>query len=508
MSLETLNPYQEEIDKPRDKCAIVGAMSLNGENVAPMTRIILHAQQNRGEDGAGIAALDAYSGTFRDYKALGLVLAQAFPDGKLEEEGLMGSVAIGHNRYATAGKRRDEVSTDKEKIECLQPYTVSYNRRSISVGHNGNIKQKYVDQMKRELPPDIPYQSDTDSEVPAWRIIFAPGETMRDKVINGFDGIIGAYAYVVATDEGEIFGITDPLGIRPLWYAETENERFLVSESRGLEYVPGMRRIEEIQGGKLVHIRRDGSMTVDQLFPEAQMARCAVEALYLSHPFSYEGGMEIREKRRRMGIALAKERPFPQGYTVVGIPDSGYEIAEAYAEELNLQMIQLIKKDRYRPGRTFINNSMSQRDYDLDLKFTISRAVEGRKLVGVDDTGIRGKTSSKLNERLRQMGALEIHDLKAAPHFVEPCDKGVDIATRDELIALESEGRGGYRERANEEIARETNADSVYFLSKEGLEWALSEERGSCMNCMGGVDPVGRLLASNPDAYRQILLPR
>lgn len=496
-----------ETDKPRDKCAVVGIMSIKNSDVAPLTRFALHAQQNRGEDGAGIAVLDKYSGTFRDYKGLGLVLAQALPEGKLEEEGLSGSVAIGHNRYATAGKRRDDATSREEKIKCLQPYVVGHDRRSLAGAHNGNIPDKHLATLKQELPSGIPFQSDTDSEVISWRILFAEGKTWREKIINGFDGVVGAYSYVVATDEGDLFGVTDPLGIRPLTYAETENERILVSESRGLEYVPGIKKKIEIENGQLVHIRSDGSVTIEQMFPKVQMARCMVESLYLAHPYSEEDGEEIRTIRERMGMALARERPFSTDYTIVGIPDSGREIAEGYARELGLRTEELIKKDRYRPGRTFIKNSTSERYRDLDLKFTISSAVRGKKLVTIDDTKIRGNTTKKLNARLREMGAEEIHELLASPPFQDICDKGVDIPTHDELIALRNDGAGNYTSRSYQEIAEEVGADSVYYLSQEGLIGVKGQRWSSCTNCMTGVDPVEQLLNSRPDAYRQILLP-
>ena len=485
------HPESKELDKPRDHCAVAGIMSFDSHDVAPLVRFALHAQQNRGEDGSGIAAYDGYSGTFRVSKGLGFVLEKAFPHGKLEEHEIFGSVAVGHNRYATSGKKDEDPD---RKRRCLQPYVVSHSRSSLALAHNGNIPERYLERLRSDLPPGIPFQSDTDSEIVAWRILFADGNSWREKIINGLSGVIGAYSFVIATDDGDLFGVKDPLGIRPLVLARTKSEAVLVSESRGLEYMVGVEEKKEVGAGQLVYIRRDGEIFVDQIFPQAGTARCLVEPIYLKHPYSLEGGRQVRSIRERMGEELASEIQFPSDYVIVGIPDSGIEIAEGYARALGRTTENLIKKDRYRPGRAFISDSTDKRDKTLELKFTISDDVAGKKLVTVDDSVIRGKTTEKLVKSLLERGALEVHVLSASPRFINICDLGVDIATLIELKALRKNGGRDYDIKSDKEIAAEIGANSIYFLSLDGLIRAIGGERNEfCTNCLTREHPIDEL---------------
>ncbi|OGH23494.1 MAG: hypothetical protein A2629_00405 [Candidatus Levybacteria bacterium RIFCSPHIGHO2_01_FULL_41_15] len=478
----------KELDKPRDHCAVVGIRSSDFQDVASLVRFALHAQQNRGEDGSGIAAYDGYSGTFRVFKGLGLVLEGAFPDGKLEEHEISGSVAIGHNRYATSG-RKDEDPDRKRR--CLQPYVVSHDRNSLALAHNGNIPERYLESLRSELPPGIPFQSDTDSEIVAWRILFADGDSWREKVINGLNGVVGAYSFVIATDDGDLFGVKDPLGIRPLVLARTQSVAVLVSESRGLEYIAGVEEKKEVGAGQLVHIRRNGEISVDQIFPQTNTARCLVEPIYLKHPYSLEGERQVRSIRERMGEELASEIQFPPDYVIIGVPDSGIEIAEGYARALGRTTDNLIKKDRYRPGRSFISDSSHRRDKTLELKFTISDDVVGKRLVIVDDSVIRGKTTEKLVKSLLERGALEVYVVSASPKFINVCDLGVDIATLMELKALRKNGGQDYDVKPDEEMATEIGANSIHFLSLEGLIRAIGGKRNEfCINCLAREHPI------------------
>lgn len=487
-----------ETDKPRDHCAVVGVISFSDKDVAGVVRLALHDQQNRGEDGSGIATFGAYTGTFKAYKNVGLV-AQAFPEGKLEEEGLSGSLAIGHNRYATSGSKEDNL---KDKASCLQPYVVGFNKRSLALSHNGNIPEKYLERLRSELPPGVPLQSDTDSEIIAWRILFAKGDSWRDKIINGLNGVVGAYSLVIATDEGDLFGVKDPRGIRPLVFARTQDGAALVSESRGLEHIRGATEAREVGAGEMVHITRDGNIRIDKIFPGINTARCLVEPIYLKHPYSKEGDREVREIRERMGRALAREIAFPEEYIIVGVPDSGIEIAEGYARALGRRTEHWIKKDRYRPGRSFISQSEGRRDEVLELKFTISDSVSGRKIVIPDDSVIRGKTTKRLVTSLRMRGAAEVHVLAGSPMFIDICDLGVDIATLEELVALEKNRRMEFSVRIEKEIAEEIGADSIHYLSLDGLIEAIGGKRSDfCTNCLTRLHPIASLGESLVDVY-------
>lgn len=484
---EIASNVNREIDKPRDHCAVVGIISFSGKDVAPYTRIALHDLQNRGEDGSGIATRSDYSGFFTLYKDLGLV-AHAFPDGKLEEEQLSGSLAIGHNRYATSGIK-DKERNDRKM--CLQPYHVGYDKRSLVLAHNGNIPQRYLQRLRDELPTGVPLESDSDSEVIAWRILFAKGNTWREKIINGLDRVIGAYSLVIGTDDGDLFGIKDPRGIRPLVMATTKDGAALVSESRGLEHIDGVLEKREVKSGQMVHIAKNGDVSIEQIFPKVTTARCLIEPIYLKHPYSYEGEHEVRTIRERMGEGLARELVAQPDWMIIGVPDSGIEIAEGYAQALGRKNYHFIKKDRYRPNRTFIGESDGDRTNKLELKFTISDSVKRRKLVIVDDSVIRGKTTKKLIASLRAVGASEVHVLSGSPPFIDICDLGVDIATLQELLALKKNGGKNYMVKTLDEIAAEIGADSIYYLSLGGLIEAIGGEKNDfCTNCLNREHPI------------------
>ena len=481
--------YQEE-DKPIEDCAVFGMVSFSNRDVAPFAKLALHATQNRGEDGSGIAVLDSYSRMFRAHKDLGLV-AQIYPE-DLSKINIVGSLAIGHNRYATSGTKN---MPPEEKKRFLQPYIVAYNGRSIALAHNGNIPEKYIQELRKELPEGIPFQSDTDSEVLAWRIMHAEGKSWREKIKNGLSGVKGAYSLVIATDTGDLFGIKDPQGIRPLVIAKTGDGFAFVSETRGLEYFgKEIRERREVGPGEMIHIMPSGEAASFQLFPKGNTARCLIEPIYFKHPFSQEGSREVRDIRKRMGENLAAEFKFPEDYIVVGVPDSGLEIADGYARAVEKYPENLIKKDRYRPGRTFIADSDGLRDEMLELKFTISDDVFGKKLIIIDDSVIRGKTTRKLIASLKERGALEVHVLSGSPPFINTCDLGVDIATLEELQALKRNGGNDFILKSNEEIAQEIGADSIGYLSLDGLISAIGGKKSDfCTNCLNRVHPIESL---------------
>jgi len=504
-NLEVSSYSNQEVDKPRDHCAVVGMISTAGRDVAPFTKLSLHAQQNRGENGSGIAVFDGFAKNFRLHKDLGLV-ADALTDEVLKSNQISGTLAVGHNRYPTSGDKEKE---DKEKKQCLQPYVVSFDRRSLAIAHNGNIPERYLADLRNVLPPGIPFQSDTDSEVIAWRIMFAEGESWKEKIANGLSGVKGAYSFVIATDEGDLFGVKDPQGIRPLTVAQTSDGYALVSETRGLEYMSGeIQNKREVNPGEMIHIDRDGKLEALQLFSHEKTARCVVESIYLKHPYSRDGDREVRDIRRLMGEALAREFPVPEDVVIIGVPDSGLEIGDGYARALGRMSESLIKKDRYRPNRTFMNDP-DKRDSMLELKFTISDDVKDRKIVIIDDSVIRGKTTTKLISALRERGASEVHVLSGSPQFVDICDLGVDIATLGELQALKKNGGPDYVLKSNEEIASEIGADSIDYLSLDGLIDAIGgNETDFCTNCLTRQHPIDDLPPLEADRIYTIVSRR
>ena len=304
---------------------------------------------------------------------------------------------------------------------------------------------------------------------------------------------MGAYSLVIGTDDGDLFGVKDPRGIRPLVMARMKEGAALVSESRGLEHIDEVLDWQEVGNGEMVHIAKNGEISTEQIFPKTDTARCVIESIYLKHPYSYEGGIEVRDIRERMGAMLAREIEVPEDYVIVGVPDSGLEIADGYSSALGRRNYHLIKKDRYRPNRTFIGESDGDRTNKLELKFTISDSVKGKKLVIVDDSVIRGKTTKKLVASLRSRGAAEVHVLSGSPPFINTCDLGVDIATLQELLALKKNGGKDYITKTNEEISAEIGADSIHYLSLDGLIEAIGGKKNEfCTNCLTREHPIGQ----------------
>ncbi|MEK7559124.1 MAG: hypothetical protein AAB521_02355 [Patescibacteria group bacterium] len=491
-----------EFDKPQDHCAVSGIISFNGRDVSRDTIRSIYKQQNRGQGGSGIATYDSFGGDFRLHKGIGLV-SDVFHQDSVQTYSLSGFLSIGHDRYATTGSKD---KPEAEKVLCLQPYVVKQNRRSIALAHNGNIPEHYLGPLKDQLLPGTKLQSDTDSEILAWRILQAEGENWKQKIVNGLAGVKGAYSLAIATDEGDLFGIKDPLGIRPLVFAKTFDGAAVVSETHGFEDMKGVHDRRELRNGEMVHITPDGKIEFMQVFPNTKTARCIVEPIYIRHPNSREGEFEVSEIRYRMGQRLAREFPVPEGFVVVGIPDSGLEIANGYSNELRRSNYSsIIIKDRYRDGiRSFIEDKNEDRLAVLKGKFSVSERARGLRVILIDDSLIRGNTTPVVIEKLFQAGVGEVCLGLGSPMFIETCDLGVNIASRSELKALEEWG-SEYKVKTAEQIAKEIGASKVYFLSLEGLIDSIDgEPQGYCTNCLTRKHPIRDLVQSEEYIYRAL----
>lgn len=471
-----------EINGFREKCAVFGAISFTGRDVSEDTVLGLGSLQNRGQDGTGIAAYHPYSQRYAVHRELGLV-GQVFRDGAvLDKYNLRSSLAVGHNRYRTSG-------SDASSLAALHPYVIEKARRSIVIGQNGNIPDRELFRLQDELPADTPKYAGTDTEVLGWRIMHAEGKRWEDKVVRGTTGVKGSFSLVIGTDDGALIGLRDPLGNRPLWMASTEDGIALASETHGFQRLD-VKDIREVPPGNIV-IARGGNVHMTEVLTPQSEARCIIEPVYFGHPVSREGEYTNRQIRERMGYQLAKEFPMSDIDIISGVPDGGTPVAMGYAKALSTYPTEVIVKDRYGSGiRTFIQGTQGERIKLIDGKYSISEEVIGKSMVVIDDSVVRGNTTKRLVHNLRNKGAAEVHILSGSPAIMYACDLGVDIASREHLVSLRRL-EGTFHRKPDEQIAKELGADSIHYLSLDGLIEATGRGRDAwCTHCLTGEHPL------------------
>lgn len=475
----------ENLAPPREKCAVVGIIDRLGQDVSPLVVLGLEALQGRGQDGAGLASFKpdgSFPSTFRLRKKPGLVKDVFFQDSILDACDLRSPLAIGHTRYATAGTKGQE--------SCFQPFVVESDFGTLALAQNGNTIN--TGQLRDLLSPhSITYQSDSDGEVIAHLITVSPGKSWPEKIENALRFVRGSYSLVMATGDGQLIAVRDPLAIRPLWAGYNSQSVIFASETVAFQRIPVHMR-EEVKGGQMIVVEKGGLIQKKQIFPSDCTAECLVERLYIGHVMSEYDGQELKKMREKMGENLAREHPMPEVDIICGIPDSALPIAEGYARAFGRRVNPVIIKDRYSAGiRSFIQGTDSGRVAVLEGKFYVSDEVDGKSVLTIDDSGIRGATDEILNAKLKQRGAKEIHVLKASPKFVDICDLGIDISDLKRLIALESDGNGWYRELTEAEIAQKIGANSVGYLSLKGLIRATGRPVDDfCTHCWTHQHPI------------------
>lgn len=488
-----------ELAIPKEKCAIVGLVSFTGRDVGEDLAIALRRMHNRGQEGTGIAIYNpTVESPFRVARFDGKPTdVWADPEAVLEQFDLNGAVGIGQDRYVTSGRG------DSSRFH--QPFMATHNGRTMVLAHNGNIPLEYLAKLREELPDNVIPEADTDSEILALRIASADGETWEDKIRNGLTGVVGAYSLTIATDAGELFGIRDPFGIRPLVYADTEDGAVIASETNGIDEMVTFSR-RQIEPGEMVRITKDGAVDFKRLFEERAQRHCINEGVYLSHRNSKRDDDSFYSMRYSMGQALASEKMVGLDSIIVGVPGSATEIAAGYAEALgraqNQDLLRIRDKDEVT--RSFMMDDEVEREMLLATKFTVSEEVSGREIVLVDDSIIRGGTTRVIVNALREKGASKITVLSASPRFIDVCDLGLDIAGQDELIALKLDENGEYVERTNQEIAEQIGADEVYYLSLGALVEAQNGKIDEfCTHCLTSehpydIDPKELINATTP----------
>lgn len=449
-------------DQPREACGVFGIYA-PGVDVARTTFFGLHALQHRGQESAGIATSDGER--LRVHTGMGLV-AQVFDEEALAP--LTGFLAVGHTRYSTTGSSR---------LVNAQPILATGDLGQIALAHNGNVINSGY--LRNELEArGCVFHGSSDSEAIAHLIATSYGETWVDKIQSAMRRLQGAYSIVVATLDA-VYAFRDPLGVRPLCLGTLDGGYVFASETCALDNI-GAEVVREIEAGEILRADRDGLASL-HVPRQERRALCVFEHIYFARPDSVIDDRLLYQAREDMGAELAREHPV-EADLVIAVPDSATAAGLGYARESGIPFSEGLLKNRY-VGRTFIQPDQRLREAGVRLKYNPLRSViAGQRLVVVDDSIVRGTTTPRVVGLLRKAGAREIHMRICAPPIVNPCYFGVDMASRQELIAAQ---------RSVPQIRDYIGADSLGFLSTEGLVRAVNRPReGFCMACFTGEYPI------------------
>jgi len=446
----------------KESCALFGVYA-PGEDVARLTFFGLYALQHRGQESSGIATAD---GTWIDvYTKMGLV-AQVFDEKTLSK--LKGDLAIGHNRYSTTGSSRSNNA---------QPIVVEGPSGRLALAHNGNIVN--AKQLRMQLEEQgYHFETTTDSEVIAYLILSSTRKTWVERIRHAMKRLIGAYSLVLLTDD-TLFGVRDPLGVRPLCLGKLNGGWVLASESCALDHIGADFR-REIAPSEILSINREGMSSHKGKRPEKQ-GICIFEYIYFARPDSLIAGRRVYSAREAMGARLAQEHPVDADF-VIGVPDSATAAGIGYAQQSGIPFTEGLLKNRY-VGRTFIEPQQRIRELGVQLKFNpMPERLKGKRIVLVDDSIVRGTTTPRVISLLRRAGAKEIHMRICAPPIRYPCFLGVDMASSWELIAAQ---------KNIPEITKFIGADTLGYMSIDGLIKSVDLPRDLfCLACFTGEYPV------------------
>jgi amidophosphoribosyltransferase len=444
-----------------ESCGVFGVYSPN-EDVARLTFFALFALQHRGQESSGIATADGKK--IRVFTGMGRV-SNVFTEESLSQ--LTGHIAIGHNRYSTAGSSR---------AVNAQPILVGNDSDTLAIAHNGNIIN--ATHLYQELAEQgYKFRGSTDSEVIANLILSSPGKSWVDRIRYAMHRFQGAYSLTVMTPR-ELYAVRDPLGVRPLCLGTVDHGWVIASESCALDHI-GASFVREIQPAEILKISENGV----ESFPgeSSKKATCIFEFIYFARPDSMINGKLLYPARQAMGAGLAREYPIDADL-VMGVPDSATAAGTGYAWESGIPVVEGLIKNRY-VGRTFIEPDQRIRDLGVKIKFNpLPQVLNGERVVVVDDSIVRGTTTPSVVRILRKAGAREIHMRICAPPIRYPCFFGVDMATRRELIAAQ---------KSIPEICKFIGADTLGYLSINGLIKAVDLPRENfCLACFTGDYPL------------------
>lgn len=477
-------------DSPREECGIIGVFAPN-EDVARMTFFGLFALQHRGQEAAGIAVADGQ--TIALYKNVGLV-SQVFRAGTLDE--LRGHYAIGHTRYSTTGS---------SLLRNAQPFLIETMNGPLALAHNGNLVNSA--ELRAELMRQgVGFSSSSDSEVMTMMLARDSGPTWEARIKEAMKKWVGAYSLAILTRDC-VYAVRDPWGFRPLAVGMLPSGGYAVASETGALRTLGCEAIRDVRPGEIVTLS-DKALTVTQALPPVSpSARCVFEFVYFARPDHTWEGVNVHAVRQRLGEELAREwkhgweanteaggetdagteskqpgtKHPPAADVVIPVPDSSIPAAIGFSRVSGIPYNDGFVKNRY-VGRTFIEPTDSLRKRGVGMKFNvITENVLNKRVIVIDDSIVRGNTTGPLIRLLRQAGAKEVHICITCPPIKHPCFMGVDMGTYDDLIA---------HKRTIEEIRDEVGADSLTFLSLEGMMRAVGSAEGYCQACFTGRYPV------------------
>jgi len=448
-------------DHFHDECGVFGIF--RAEEAAKLTYLGLYALQHRGQESAGIASTDGVQ--FQLERAMGLVQDVFTPD---VIERLPGASAIGHTRYSTAGDT---------SLNNAQPLASDCNKGKLALAHNGNLTNALELRRNLEHKGSI-FQTTSDTEVIVHLVARSKVASLGGAIADALGQVEGAYSLLILTRD-EIFAIRDPRGFRPLALGRLRDAWVVASETCAFDLI-GAEYVRDVEPGEMLRISKNGLESI-HFTPEKTHQHCIFEHVYFARPDSLVFGRPVNATREKLGRLLARECP-ANADVVVPVPDSGVPAAIGYSAESGIPFRMGLIRNHYI-GRTFIEPEQAIRDFGVRLKLNpVRRLLEGKRVVLVDDSIVRGTTSRKIVRMVRDAGAAQVHMRISCPPTVSPCHYGVDTPTKIELIASRN---------SVEQICEFIGADSLGYLSLESLRAAVEDTEGKfCTSCYTGIYPT------------------
>lgn len=465
---ECLRSHYYDEDEMHEECGVFGIYDFDGNDVANTIYYGLFALQHRGQESCGIAVSDTAGpkGKVSSLKGMGLV-NEVYTTDSLSK--LKGNIGVGHVRYSTVG-----AST----IENAQPLVLNYVKGTLGLAHNGNLVN--APELRRELElTGAIFQTTIDSEVIAYHIARERVKcgSVEEAVTRALKKVRGSYSLVIMSPR-KLIGARDPFGFRPLCIGKRDNAYILASESCALDTI-GAEFVRDVEPGEVVTISPEYGIQSYKNMCQEQHARCIFEYIYFARLDSVIDGMSVYDSRITAGRCLAKDSPVDAD-VVVGVPESGNAAAMGYSLESGIPYGTAFVKNGY-VGRTFIKPQQSQRESSVRVKLNVLKeAVNGKRVIMIDDSIVRGTTSDRIVGMLREAGATEVHVRISSPPFLYPCYFGTDIPDREQLIAYN---------RSVDDICKIIGADSLAYLKMERLP-ELSGGRQYCHGCFSGQYPM------------------